>query len=241
MHPAPPHDQAAGNDHAFRSGRQGLRQLLQKTALSADNVLSRPTSSRFSRTRLASDVSFRQLTLPTLETFRRTFGDCGCKTWEGHRSYVSYNDRNMFKVSGSLQSFSARCKHYSSPFGFCEFMDFPSLGTIETEALPPTHCGWAKPGTNRLYLSERTADASDLDNQISFTSNLCKRSDPGKAGDWYKRSFLRSLRLAVTFIPSCTPICSSQESAAEREGCEWVAFSLLTYFPVLLRFFRSQP
>jgi hypothetical protein len=115
------------------------------------NVLSRPTSSRFSRVRVVSDASFRRMTLPTLEPFRSTFGDCGCETRAGHRSYGSDSDRNTLEISGSLQSFSARCNHYSSLFGFCEFMDFPSIGTIETGASPSTHCGWAKPSTNRLY------------------------------------------------------------------------------------------
>jgi hypothetical protein len=155
------------------------------------------------------------MTLPTLETFRSTFGDCGCKTREGHRSYVSDIDRNTLEVSGSLQSFSARCKHYSSLFGFCEFMDFPSIGTIETGAPPRHTAGGLKRAPTAYILSERTADGSDVDNQISFTSKHCKQSDPGTAGDWHKRSFLRSLRSTVTFSPSSTPMCSSQESAAE--------------------------
>src|SRR5258708_5868021 len=129
------------------------------------------------------------MTLPTLEPFPSTFGDCGCQTRAGHRSYGSDSDRNTLEVSGSLQSFSARCKHYSSLFGFCEFIDFPSPGTIETEASPSTHCGWAKPSTNRLYFVRTNSGWSDLDNQISFASKHCKQSDPGTAGDWHKRSF----------------------------------------------------
>jgi hypothetical protein len=164
---------------------------------------------------VVSDVSFRRMTLPTLEPFRSTFGDCGCKTRAGHRSYGSDSDRNTLEISGSLQSFSARCNHYSSLFGFCEFMDFPSIGTIETGASPSTHCGWVNRAPTAYISSERTADGSDVDNQISFTSKHCKQSDPGTAGDWHKRSFLRSLRSTVTFSPSCTPMCSSQESAAE--------------------------
>jgi len=136
--------------------------------------------SRFSRARVVSDASFRRMTLPTLEPFRSTFGDCGCKTRVGRRSYVFDGDRTGPEIPGSLQSFSARCNHYSSIFGFCEFVDFPSIGTIETGASPSTHCGWVNRAPTAYILSERTAEGSDVDNQISFTSNTANDQIPAR-------------------------------------------------------------
>ena len=154
------------------------------------------------------------MTLPKLEPFRSTFGDCGCETRAGHRSYGSDSDRNTLEISGSLQSFSARCNHYSSLFEFCEFMDFPSIGTIETGAAPRNTAGGLNEQPTAYILLERAADGLDVDNQI-FQCKILQTIRSRHGRRLAEAQFFRSLRLTVTFIPSITPMCSSQESAAE--------------------------
>jgi hypothetical protein len=162
-----------------------------------------------------SDVSFRRMTLPTLEPFRSTSVTAVVRRERG--TEVTYPTvigiRSRFPVlCNPLVRGVSTIPHSSDSVNL---WTFHRLGRSKP-VRPPRHtAGGLKRAPTAYILSERTADGSDVDNQISFTSKHSKQSDPGTAGDWHERRFLRSLRSTVTFSPSCTPMCSSQESAAE--------------------------